>query len=88
MVVVTGDRGESLYDHLDIMGHGDQLGKIEGIAAPWIVFGAGKHRFSLNRVPHQLSVSLDPSIIYLQTDLCLAETPKYPSRARSLSRAS
>lgn len=39
-VVVTGDHGECLYDGLNIMGHGDQIGDMYGVAVPWIAFGA------------------------------------------------
>lgn len=49
--VVTGDHGESLYDHLGIMGHGDQIGEMEGIAVPWIVFGRGRDRFASAKSP-------------------------------------
>jgi hypothetical protein len=44
-VIVTGDHGESLYDRLGIMGHGDQLGELEGITVPWVVFGANRRAF-------------------------------------------
>ena len=49
--VVTGDHGESLYDHLGIMGHGDQIGEMEGIAVPWIVFGKGREAFASAKSP-------------------------------------
>ena len=45
-VIVTGDHGESLYDRLGIIGHGDQLGEWEGINVPWLVFGAGRTSFT------------------------------------------
>lgn len=41
-VIITGDHGESLYDRVGIMGHGDQLAEWEGITIPWLVFGAPK----------------------------------------------
>lgn len=44
-VIVTGDHGESLYDRLGIIGHGDQLGEWEGINVPWLAFGAGRKTF-------------------------------------------
>jgi hypothetical protein len=45
-LILTGDHGESLYDHLDIIGHGDQVGEMEGIAVPWVVLGVGKAAFA------------------------------------------
>jgi hypothetical protein len=48
-VILTGDHGESLYDGLDIVGHGDQIGELEGIAVPWVVFGVGKETFATKR---------------------------------------
>jgi hypothetical protein len=48
-VILTGDHGESLYDRLDIVGHGDQIGEMEGISVPWVVFGAGKQTFATKR---------------------------------------
>src|SRR5262249_42184545 len=44
-LIFSGDHGESLYDQLGIMGHGDQLGEQAGIEVPWIVFGKGRRRF-------------------------------------------
>jgi hypothetical protein len=63
-IIVSGDHGESLYDRLGIMGHGDQLGELEGIAVPWIVFGAGRPSFN---VPGELvqSVRLTPKLLEL-----------------------
>jgi arylsulfatase A-like enzyme len=48
-VILTGDHGESLYDSLDIVGHGDQIGEMEGISVPWVVFGVGKKTFATKR---------------------------------------
>jgi hypothetical protein len=63
-VIVSADHGESLYDRLGIMGHGDQLGELEGIAVPWIVFGAGRPSFEL---PGELvqSIRLTPRLLEL-----------------------
>lgn len=44
-VIITGDHGESLYDGLGIVGHGDQLGEMEGIMVPWVVLGKGRKQF-------------------------------------------
>jgi hypothetical protein len=44
-VIITGDHGESLYDRLGIIGHGDQLGEWEGINVPWLIFGPDRKVF-------------------------------------------
>lgn len=63
-VVFSGDHGESLYDHLGIMGHGDQLAEMEGIEVPWIVFGAKRERFKLGAAPLS-SIHLTPILAAL-----------------------
>lgn len=45
-LILTGDHGESLYDSLGIIGHGDQVGEMEGIVVPWVAMGAGREAFS------------------------------------------
>jgi hypothetical protein len=93
-VIVSGDHGESLYDHLGIMGHGDQIGELEGITVPWIVFGAHREDFAgpslvesirmtpllldINQIAHDVAPTLPPDWIYVETGEWLADTPNVP----------
>ena len=61
-VIVTGDHGESLYDHLGIIGHGDQLGEWEGINVPWLIFGAGRKVFTGMRETPIQNLHLNPLV--------------------------
>jgi hypothetical protein len=94
-VILTGDHGESLYDHLDIIGHGDQVGELEGITVPWVVFGPGRAAFAtpqpmvqstrlapllakLNGISYQAPQALPEDVIYVETDMWMANTPNLP----------
>lgn len=93
-VIVTGDHGESLYGSLGILGHGDQLGELEGIAVPWLAFGDRREVFEHLPSPVQslvLSAKLaelrgfspphpppPPELISVETELWLANTPDVP----------
>jgi Sulfatase len=47
-VAVSGDHGESLYGEGQLMGHGDQLMDLKGIAVPLVVFGKSHAAFAFD----------------------------------------